>query len=302
MSDQENEEDMASAQQVQLLSQEMELLRLKLNEQEIRMQSRNDKPIMLTTGRHIPQFRDRPSKPGDPTLSDWIGDLKSQSKSRKLIDKDFAMLICDSLGGRARQEILARESDVRESPEKIFWILNKVFGDGYDLPSAQQRFFGYKQQPNKDLITCSLDLIEIYDKIIEIDPSFTSMREQALKSQLAEAVLDEFHKREIRRLSTEFPCLSFLDVRDRIVDWIGSPIKVKQVNVQSLQSSSAPPANDLQAILKRQEAIIEKQQRQTNELLSGNERRRPNFVCWNCGKEGHSQRQCKSRSSTHLNH
>ena len=72
------------------------------------------------------------------------------------------------------------------------------------MPQLLQRFFSYTQKSTEDLVTCSLNLLELFDRIAEHDKTFKSDNKNVvLKERLAEAVLDEGLKRELRRLNTE---------------------------------------------------------------------------------------------------
>ncbi|XP_046574073.1 uncharacterized protein LOC124282150 [Haliotis rubra] len=267
------------------LAMELEALRIKVRDQELSLSAGASKPLVISTGRQLPRFKDKPLRAGDTTLEEWISDMKVSAETRKLSEEDYAVLLCDNLGGRARQEILARGPDTRKSPWQIIKTLRKVFGEGNDLPAAQHRFYSYRQAAGSDLVTTSLDLIELYDKIVEIDSTFHGMKEMALKGQLAESAYHEVQRREIRRLTREHPELSFLDLRDRVIEWLGG--NSKERSIVYAQEHQAQMAD----ILKRQEAIIERQQEQIASLLNSSRPRGPR-TCWSCGEEGHIQRRC----------
>ena len=48
-------------------------------------------------------------------------------------------------------------------------------------------------------MTCSINLLELFDKIAEVDKTFKEGKQSILKDRLAEAVLDEGFGRELRR-------------------------------------------------------------------------------------------------------
>ena len=55
----------------------------------------------------------------------------------------------------------------------------------------------------------------------KLNESCQAAREKMLKGRLAEAVCDEGLQRELRRLNIEAPTLSFFDVRDHAIEWLG---------------------------------------------------------------------------------
>ena len=257
-----------------------------------------DHPLYVASTRRIDRFRDRPEKDSDPTIHEWICDIKGQIASRHLPFDEQASFIVEHLAGKARQEILGRGSSVLTDPSQIFAILNKVFGDGDTLPQLQQRFFSFRQG-DEDLLTCSLKLVELYDKIIEQDKSFQPCRVSALKGRLAEAVRDEGLKRELRRLNIESPALSFFDMRDRAIEWLGTPgrsTQKKEVSVRETQAS------DLHALMQRQAEQLNAQQKQLDKLITlvstqhkGPRTRNQNSnsrECWKCQEVGHFKRDC----------
>ena len=150
-------------------------------------------------------------------------------------------------------------------PEEIFRVLLKVFGDGDTLPQLQQKFFSYRQGPKEDLLTCSLELVELFTWMAKLDESCKATKGKTLKGRLAEAVRDEGLQRELRRLNMEAPELSFFDVRDRAIEWLGRRHPPKEATVQGIEASN--DAGGLQALLKKQSELIEKQQQQIDSLL-----------------------------------
>lgn len=254
------------------------------------------RPLYVKTTRRIERFRGHPKATGDLTVDDWISDIKGQISIQRLDEADQVDFIIDHLAGTARQEVLARGLD---DPESIYKVLSRLFGDGQSLTQLQQRFYSYTQKED-DVLTCSLQLVSLYDKICQIEPSFTTGKESALKGRLAEALNDEALKREIRRLNLECPELSYFDVRDRAVTWMGTPdpgAKIRKATNQEAVHSSM--FQDILEALKRQEAQIQKQQDQINSLVSVLPKRENNYdkdkrkrSCYICSSPDHLRRNC----------
>ncbi len=259
-------------------------LTLQVQEQQRTMTAMKSSTTVVLPGpsRKLSRFSDKPTKSTDVLLEDWILELQTASDTRKLSGAEFAQLIIDHLEGRARREILARGETVKGSPESIFKILRRVFGTGEDLATAQRRFYSAKQANNQDLVTFSLDLIDLYEKIVMIDASFSANRETALKGQLAEGAVSDTYRREIRRLIREKSDLSFLDLRDTLVSWAGS-VSTASEKVSVQEHSTNIPLQD----------IIMKQQKQIDDLIAQvNRPRKTTSKCWDCGVEGHFRRNC----------
>lgn len=288
------------------LADEVERLRGLLKDQDEKIKKQDDaiknvepRPIMMLSGRRLDRFRDRPSTSSDPTISEWVADMRSQAATRKFTDPDFASFLIDNLAGKARQEILGRGDAVKNNPEAIIKVLFKVFGDGDNLPLLQQRFYAYKQK-DEDLVTCSLNMVEIYDKIVQLDASFGACRDASLKGRFAEAVKDESLKRELRRLNIELPDQTFFELRDRAVHWIGRTSDKALATNQEMTEICDKNELSNADIIKRQEEMIRKQQRQIDSLLRNttikskqyNGYQKKRLSCWNCGSFSHLQRNC----------
>ena len=126
--------------------------------------------------------------------------------------------LVEHLAGEARREVLGRGNEVKVDPDAIYEVLIRVFGDGDNLAPLQQRFFAYKQSDKEDLISCSLRLVDLYDRMTKCDSSLTLRRETQLKSRLAEAVRDESISMELRRLNVDHPEYSFFKARDHMIE------------------------------------------------------------------------------------
>ena len=215
------------------------------------IQAAETKQIYVAAGRRLERFRGKPEKSTDPSVHEWVSGVKGQLAARKIKGSDAPTFIIDHLAGTARQEILGR-GDIISSGDKVFRILLKVFGDGDNLPKLQQRFFAYSQGPSEDLLTCSLELIELFNRMANVDDSLKLSRDKMLKGRLAEAVRDEGLKREMRRLNIESPGMTFFDVRD----W------ATPENNKALEGAGL-----LKSLLEKQGEQLQRQQQQIDTLL-----------------------------------
>ena len=259
--------------------------------------------MYIAAQRKISCFKGQPSSSGDPTVHEWISDVKSHLKMRQLSKVEEAAFILENLSGKARQEIYGRGDSVMSEPETIFSVLSRVFGDGDSSAQLQQKFFSYQQGPDEDLQTCSLNLVEIYDRMASLDQMFLANRDSNLKNRLAEAVYDENLQREIRRLSMESPNLSFFDTRDQILKWMGSS-GMKPRNMKKVVSCHEMAESSIQVELKAQAEKIDLQQKLLERITKQLEnqsyggRSRPQHKdkndrkCWICGSTEHFRRNC----------
>ena len=173
----------------------------------------------------------------DPTIEEWIRDVEGQLCSRKLEGEQAIVFVLDHLAGKARLEMLGRFDNAGKTKvEDIFEALRNTFGDGDTKPQLLQKFFSNTQQSNEDLITLSLKLLEMFDRIAKDDENFSTSKMVILKDRLAESVRDEDLRRELRRLNTENPKLSYFELRNRGDKWLGTGASQKRPVVEEMRS------------------------------------------------------------------
>lgn len=152
-------------------------------------------------------------------------------------------------------------------------------------------------------MSCSLHLVQLFDRITQLDSSFKLRRDSQLKNRLAEAVREESLRTELRRLNSEHPELSYFDARDRVMKLMSNQGKHDKPRQNTVVQETAAE-QDVHSILKQQSQQIAAQQKQIESLVSalssknvfsqgGGPRR-----CWVCDAPGHMKRDCPKRAKT----
>jgi hypothetical protein len=258
-------------------------------------------PVYITS-RNLVKFRDRPRATSDLTAHEWIADMRAHLNRQGLSEVQGAAVVLEHLSGRARLEIQGRGVSVTSSPDNIFSVLSKVFGDGDSLGQLMSQFYGYRQKLGDDLLTTSLELLLLFQRMCDLDSSLSVDQDKLLKQRLAEAVIDEGLMRELRRLNVEQPELTYFEARDRVIEWFGQTqvsktsvvSRPKGATTQEVPSVVDPVVQMLQSqgeLLKTltEEFKLLKQERSRNSNYNRNARIR---VCYRCQRPGHIARDC----------
>ncbi|KAK3737241.1 hypothetical protein QZH41_010870 [Actinostola sp. cb2023] len=279
-------------------------------EREIKKMLRENKPdekkvsevkervIYVSPSHKLERFRGKPERASDLSVEEWIDDARAACASRGLASKEQAAYLVEHLAGRARREVLGRGEEVKGDPENIFMVLLRVFGDGDSLPHLQQLFYAYRQGEGDDLVTCSLELVKLFDRIVQLDSSFKAGRDSQLKTRLAEAVCEDNIRTEMRRLNSEHPELPFFDARDRVMKLMRSQDNFKTSKVkQEVVINEVSADQDIRNVLKQQGQQLIAQQKQIESLLTAlNTRSTPQGgrtrLCWLCDSPQHLKRNC----------
>ena len=264
----------------------------------------NQVPIYVSS-RRMERFSDRPTSLSGVSVLDWIADMKSYLASHPMPVSQQTAVVMGHLAGRARQEIQGRGSSVKD-PATVFSILLSVFGDGDTLGQLRTKFYGYQQSTSENLLSCSLELLSLYSRMEDHDPELSQDRDRVLKERLADAVLDSSLSRELRRLNMESPSLSFFDMRDRAIRWIGSDQQTTQPDKSAVKKNAviqeAPTVIDpVLKLLQEHQFLLQNlmgevkdlkksrhESRSTGHTREGTMKRK----CYVCSSTNHLMRDC----------
>ncbi|KAJ8046473.1 hypothetical protein HOLleu_05151 [Holothuria leucospilota] len=263
-------------------------------------------PIYVTSTMRLETFKGATSDGKGPDVLEWVGDVRSQLTSRRMKGEQAVAFIVEHTGGKARQEIKGRGK--LQDPEEVLRIQLKVFGDNQSLSQLLQRFYTYRQADDEDLIGCSLKLLGLSNRICPLDAAFKASKDKTLKARFADAVRDEALQRELRRLNVESPGLTFFELRDRVVDWVGpSGVKGhrdgrKQATVQEARGGDSSDGEVLR-LLKQHEVEMKEQQTKLDHLMAslskkektGNSaprKQRQPLLCYICRSPDHLRAKC----------
>ena len=148
--------------------------------------------------------------------------------------------VLENLAGRAKQEVLGRgeTSDVEKTFDIILW----VFDDSLTLGQLKAKFYSYVQRPNEDILSCSLELHALYQRIVDRDLDSNRELKSALKERLVDAMRHGGLKRELRCLNIKSPDLSYFQLRDRAIQWQGTDSNTSR-RVESTHPAAATTNN-----------------------------------------------------------
>ena len=105
----------------------------------------------------LSKFYDRPQKPGDLTIAEWLDDVETYTRQLKYNAHAKLSTLTDSLGGKAKDEYLCASEEIRKDYSQLTALLHKRFGPAESLPSLTRAFNARCQQKgNPLLITAGL--------------------------------------------------------------------------------------------------------------------------------------------------
>ena len=219
-------------------------------------------------GHKIRQYGGRPTASDPRTAGEFAQEVRQALQLHHITGQAALSLVINNLKGEAGREIvLRRPKDVEDAQ----CILQRVFGDGVALDDLQARFFSYKQAEGVSVVTTTLDLVDLYDRMTKMNPQLESRRDQALKSRLAGAVVDPALQREMRRLNSDQPALSVFEMRDTALEHWGcagysqDDVLVEEVGVPT-GTTGVPSA--FEAVILQQSEMLRQQGEALAKLLT----------------------------------
>lgn len=175
------------------------------------------------------------SRDGDIDVDEWISDVQHHFDSKTLSEEQMKEFIYDNIKGEVKDEIRFHGDELTASG--MLERIRSSFGQSFSLAKLQEKFFARNMLKTESVFSYALALMKLSERIRKKDPSkpkdprdFDSI----LKERFTEGMVDEHLQRELRRLNTAEPGLSFYEFRTSAVDWLGEKgLKPSPVNCAS---------------------------------------------------------------------
>ena len=171
----------------------------------------------------LSKFVDRPQKPGDLTIREWLDDVETYARQLGYKDEAKLAVLTDNLGGNAKDEYLCASEETRENFDKLADLLRHRFGPAESLPSLSRTFNARSQQDGETLADYSRCLMRLHSRMEAATPddqvkqALVRLRDLTLTGQFKKGVIDRDVSRDIERLEIREPNQPFTTLRDEIL-------------------------------------------------------------------------------------
>ena len=202
----------------------------------------------LGTPRGIPpiklaKFHGTPSKPGDPTILEWLTEFDEYCRHYKLKEEDKIQALLAHLTGPAKEEVQCQDASVRSRFSSLEQALRNRFAPQETVQALSTQLHARVQQPAESLAEFSSALLRLYDRMEEAASSderdaLKKLRDNTLKERFIRGVRDKLVQRDLRRISVGKPSLTFHCMRREVLelyqdDNIGGSAKVRELQVEA---------------------------------------------------------------------
>ena len=258
------------------------------------------------------------------TVEKWIEEARRCITVRHMSQAEQILFLYDHVEGSARAELDFHCSTAKDTPEKIFTILNENYSCSKSYVTAQLQFFQRNQKDGESLREFSHALKSLMDVVVTKTPGGVPNSDQILRDQFVEQVQDDMLRRELKRQISEDQTISFTALRGIAIKWAeegrnltkprgralscnaySDPANttVAETNVVSVQTSSE--FKELKECLLKQQAQLDTIMRHiglSNAPLRKEKEVKPyrfepngKPICLRCNKAGHIARFCRTQ-------
>ncbi|XP_070205364.1 uncharacterized protein [Littorina saxatilis] len=233
--------------------------------------------------------------PADGPVEDFMEEARRILAAYDIPDPIAVEWLLKHLDGLARKEVLAQPADARKTPEQVFDILEKIFGDRRPLTQLTLTFHGRTQRTGESILAYSHALHGLQALIKakgadEISPSMA-------RDRFITGLNGDTLRRELRTMVRQAPDTTLAAVREEAIRWtreeepeeavVRQQATTESADVKALKETVAALTSAMQTMIGKVEDMASKAK------IEGQGRRA--FVCYSCGQPNHIARNCPNQ-------
>lgn len=276
--------------------------------------SRNERaaippPVYVPRDRKVPVFYGFPGKSSDISYEEWAETVVSAFKTWHIPTGDQADAIMDFLGGQARTTVKLMDSLERGQINRVFAVLQSVYGDKVAVGKRLKEFYERSQYPNETVRSFAYDLQERMRNITRRDIKRVPCSNLSLNEQFVSGLRDDGIRRSVKMKLREIPEIGFTDLMQLAIDWseeeestapVGSARPKSTMSAAIVSSETGDTQTKLmQELLQQQSEIISllKQRQNTTKTSKPFRDEQGRILCFLCKNPGHVKKDCPSQKT-----
>ncbi|KAL8625828.1 hypothetical protein ACOMHN_012420 [Nucella lapillus] len=154
----------------------------------------------------------------DGPAEDFLQEVNRVLAAYQMANRVAIEYIIRHLRGNARREVLLRDREDTNTPEKVTNILQAVFGDGRRVTTLLSIFYNRQQQPEESILEYS-HVLRGLQRTLHMKNA-ESLPADLLRDRFMEGLRTPALKTELRRLVRRDPQTTFFEVRDNALRWL----------------------------------------------------------------------------------
>ncbi|XP_076472203.1 uncharacterized protein LOC143301654 [Babylonia areolata] len=166
-------------------------------------------PMQWCAAPTLPVFT---GEPGETSAEDFVTEAERVLAAYPMGDEMAAYFIYSHLQGPARRELMLRDLEDTNTPEKVTGILLGVFGDGRRVTTLLSILFSRVQQPEESIMDYSHALRSM-ERTIQMKTT-GALTADMLRDHFISGLRNTLLKRELRQVVRREPQTTFIQARD----------------------------------------------------------------------------------------
>ncbi|XP_076472016.1 uncharacterized protein LOC143301533 [Babylonia areolata] len=166
-------------------------------------------PMQWCVAPTLPVFT---GEPGETSAEDFVTEAERVLAAYPMGDEMAAYFIYSHLQGTARRELMLRDLEDTNTPEKVTGILLGVFGDGRRVTTLLSILFSRVQQPEESIMDYS-HAVRSMERAIQMKTT-GALTADMLRDHFISGLRNTLLKRELRQVVRREPQTTFIQVRD----------------------------------------------------------------------------------------
>ncbi len=212
-------------------------LETKVAQLEEQLQTLNRVRVVSVKGKGLRKYD---GTEGSITFEEWKVEAQSALRKQDLDVEEAVNYLLSHLASTARDEIRYTRNTDRDTPDKVFGILEDAFGIRQSATQLLDAFFGYRQGEKETIRQYSHSLMKLLGKVQKKDNHRVSDPDVTLRDQFAEKVRDPQLRRELKKRIRQNGELTFKQIHEEAYDWEEDDQTLrKRVSVHEVEGAAA---------------------------------------------------------------
>lgn len=150
-------------------------------------------------------------------FSQWKDNLVSMFRIQNIPPNMQKELVLSLLEGEARRQIMILSENNRDTVDKLFNHLSKLYGDKVPASVLRSMYFNCRQESRESVRAFALRLQELFQRLKKKDGESLAREDVLLRDQFIDGQRDVVLRRELRTKLLLNPNISFADIQQEAI-------------------------------------------------------------------------------------
>ena len=180
-------------------------------ERQLKALKQERQSVCIQRERKLPNYSGRDSK---IPIDEWREEAELAIRRANLDGKDAARFLITHLEGSAQREVRYTSAADKDTPDKIFAILESDAKERQTNNQLLDEFMAYRQGEKQSIKDYSHELMSLLDAVERSDKDFIKNPDKFLRDQFIAKLRDSSLRRELQRSVRNDEAITFRKIRE----------------------------------------------------------------------------------------